>query len=172
MSPWIFLTDDHNSPKGMGAFHTTLWNYYWPWADKRVAFYLFSRSGKSSMYQTSLTPFIVSHQSSTNRGFYSNLQINSLIEEKKIIRIVRPALQSEIEARYPNGRFPSYIIQHRGQLFLSLQSITNFQQRETTFSILRCYQIDDTIDISQLPTFIRQILGESASNANSFVTPD
>lgn len=122
------------------------------------------------MYQTSLTPVIAVHQPRKSQGFYSNLQINSLIEEKKIIRIVRPTLQSEIESRHANGRFPAYIIQHRGQLFLSLQSIQNSQQREQVFSILRGYQVDDTIDVSQLPDFIRRVLGESTSVQNNFVS--
>ena len=122
------------------------------------------------MYQSSLSPVLSSDSVNSNRAFHSNLQMNSLIEERKIIRIVKPQLQSEIESRMSNGRYQSNIIHHRGQLFLSLQKITNLEKREALFSLLRRYQIDENINIDLLPNFIREILGEPTQGSNHFVS--
>lgn len=113
------------------------------------------------MYQSSVSTVFTTSEPKANQGFYSNMHINSLIEDKKIIRIVKPKLQIEIEERAKNGRFQSHIIHHRGQLFLSLQKIADDSKREKVFATLRSYQVDKNVNIDTLPRFIRAILGES-----------
>lgn len=121
------------------------------------------------MYQSSVQPVFPPKKIAVTRVFNSNLHMTALINEKKVIRIVNPQLQNEIEARFANGRKQANIIHYRGQMYLSLQKILDSKKREKVFSLLRCYQIDPTINIDSLPHFLQIILGKSASERNTFV---
>jgi hypothetical protein len=98
------------------------------------------------------------------------MQINALIEDKQIIRIVQPTLHEQLMERVKNGRFSNQIIYHQGHLFLSLQKITDPQERENTFLLLRDYQIGKEIDLNDLPNAIHAAITGSDHYESNFIT--
>lgn len=88
----------------------------------------------------------------------SPLQVEQLVDDKQIIRILQPELLQRLSERNENGHLTGPFITFHGQLFLSLQKIRNAEERERVFYLLRDYQLGNKINMSMLPRSIRAAL--------------
>lgn len=125
------------------------------------------------MYQSSASSLIYPAAPSVRKSLYSNMHINMLVEEKKIIRILQPELQAQIESRLTNDQAATNVFIHQGQLFLSLQNIKSEENREAVFSLVRHLQIRNLpAESDQLPDPINQLLSgkKITSSSSHFVT--
>lgn len=122
------------------------------------------------MIQSSIQPFVREERSISKRPSHPNLHLSSLVGEKKVVRIVNPHLQDEIERQLANGRSLDPIFHFRGQLYLSLQKISDASRREEIFNLIRQYQVAQTHKIETLPKPLQTILEKPAKHGGHFIS--
>lgn len=78
--------------------------------------------------------------------------INLLLDQYKVLRILQPRLRQQIErVSKQNPALQNYVLYHQGELYLSLEEIENMQRREQTYAIIQSYQIDGNINLEAIP---------------------
>jgi hypothetical protein len=87
--------------------------------------------------------------------FLSSRQLESLIAECKLLRILNPQLKSRI--RQHQGHSP-YLIQYDNEIYLSLQHIEEQKERQYYYRLIQRYQSDQAVDLRTLPGELQQIL--------------
>lgn len=88
-----------------------------------------------------------------------SLNIDLLLHQRKLLRILQPSLRQQIEeAIRLEPALKSYILQHQAEIYLSLESIGDPQQRTQLYDIIQGYQIDANVDLRKLPTGLRACL--------------
>lgn len=110
------------------------------------------------MFQTTLTSTVLTLPPMNTPELTSTMQVDALIDDKQIIRIMQPKLLEEMWERFENGRSATPVLSFKGQLFISLQKIRNQDERERVFFLLRDYQLGQTINMALLPRSIHAAL--------------
>ncbi len=85
--------------------------------------------------------------------------IDHLLDQRKVLRILQPTLRQQIEnALRRNPALTDYVVYHRSEMYLSLESIHNAERRAQFYDLIQWYQIDPDVDLHKLPSGLRACL--------------
>jgi hypothetical protein len=100
------------------------------------------------------------HFSSANgRPDLTALEVEQLVQDNRLLRILRPNLQKAIERAAAAHREAShYLVRCEGQLYLSFDSISDAAQRRYIYHLVHQYQLGENVDLRPLPPPLRQLL--------------
>lgn len=86
-------------------------------------------------------------------------EIQSLIAEGKLLRILRPDLRENIQHLIQvNASDNPHVVVHQGEIYLSFQGIDDSGQRELVYHLVQQLQAGAVIDTALLPAPLRAIL--------------
>lgn len=93
-----------------------------------------------------------------------------LVEERQLLRILQPGLRQKIEASVRSApALTQYVIKHEGEIYLSLESIQDSQQRSQTYDLIQHYQIDDKVPLKNIPEGLRACLQPDTHRHTRFI---
>lgn len=105
----------------------------------------------------------------------STSEIQTLIDERRLLRILRPDLKENIEhavaaGDYDNsqlaGQILEHVIEHNGEIYLTFENIIDRNQREQAYYLVQQLQMGGMIDTALLPASLRSILEPGSARRN------
>lgn len=85
--------------------------------------------------------------------------IEALLEERQVVRILQPTLRRQVEeAIQLNPALNQYVLSSQGEIYLKLNSIPNPQRRGQFYDLVQRYQIDPDVNLEKLPNGLRACL--------------
>ncbi|GIK54797.1 MAG: hypothetical protein HND44_04750 [Chloroflexi bacterium] len=96
---------------------------------------------------------------SRQQALIADANIDFLLEQRQVVRILQPTLRQQIEqAIQVNPSLSSYVWPHQGELYLLLTSINDASRRGQVYDLIQRYQIDPTTDLDKAPYGLRACL--------------
>ena len=94
----------------------------------------------------------------------SSDHIDALIAEAKLLRILRPDIRQRVEhALQREDLACGYVVEAQGQIYLSLDSITDAQERQGVYELIQRYQLGERVSLQGLPKTLRPLLQPEAT---------
>lgn len=85
--------------------------------------------------------------------------IEALLEERQVVRILQPALRRQVEEAVQNNpALNQYVLANQGEIYLRLNSVYNAQRRGQLYDLVQRYQIDPDVNLEKLPNGLRACL--------------
>lgn len=98
------------------------------------------------------------------------LEIERLLAERLILRILQPALQKQIEQSIKHDpEAAAFIFLYEGQMYLSLESIPQEEKRNEVYATIQRFQVDENANLSQIPSNLRGYLQTSKERRGRFI---
>jgi hypothetical protein len=99
-----------------------------------------------------------------------SVEIERLLDERLILRILQPSLQKQIEQSIKHDAEASaFIFLYEGQMYLSLESIPQEEKRDEVYATIQRFQIDENANLSQIPSNLRGYLQTSKERRGRFI---
>lgn len=93
-------------------------------------------------------------------------EVEKLVQESRLLRVLQPSLQATIErAAAAHDTASQYIVESEGQLYLSFDTIPDDTERQQIYQLIQRYQLGENINLSSLPSPLRQLLQPSLTKA-------
>jgi hypothetical protein len=113
---------------------------------------------------------VLNIQLKTKSNQTDSLEVDRLIEQRMILRILQPDLQKQIEDSIENDpELASFVVYYDGKLYLSLESIADREEREQIYSIIQSFQIDDSASLNRVPANFRAFLHAAKNRQRRFI---
>lgn len=98
-------------------------------------------------------------------------EVENLIEEGKLLRVLRPDLQRSIESALSshNGNDNPYVLKNGREIYLCFRHIDNEQRRKRIYRLVQQYQTGEPIDLTSLPLALRQIIQPELTPVGRFI---
>ncbi|HRQ37455.1 MAG TPA: hypothetical protein PLD25_06025 [Chloroflexota bacterium] len=91
--------------------------------------------------------------------FAGDANVDFLLEQRQVVRILQPALRQQVEqAIQVNPSLNSYVWSHQGELYLLLTSINDANRRGQIYDLIQRYQIDPSTNLDMAPRGLRACL--------------
>ncbi|MBE2198312.1 MAG: hypothetical protein IAE79_06850 [Anaerolinea sp.] len=95
----------------------------------------------------------------TTMNPYSVVEIEHLIAEGKLLRLLQPDIKATVEkALQQHDEARAYVVENGNELYLSFLTIQDTQQRERIYQLVQRYQTGEQINLSVLPVYLKQLL--------------
>lgn len=95
----------------------------------------------------------------TTMNPYSVVEIEHLIAEGKLLRLLQPDIKATVEkALHQHDDARAYVVENGNELYLSFVTIQDTQQRERIYQLVQRYQTGEQINLSVLPVYLKQLL--------------
>ncbi len=97
-------------------------------------------------------------------------EINQLLEQHWLLRVLQPKLRHQIEESVENSpNLAGYVREYDGEMYLSLEAISNPQKREQVYDLIQCYQIDESVSLQKAPAGLRACLERGRNKHGRFI---
>lgn len=106
----------------------------------------------------------------TNQPQIDPVELEQLLDERFIVRILQPSLQKQIEQSIKyDPEAASFIFTYEDQMYLSLKSIASEEKRQEVYNIIQRFQIDENINLQEIPAGLRGYLQTSKERRGRFI---
>lgn len=87
-------------------------------------------------------------------------ELTLLLEQRKVVRILQPGVRHQVEESLRlDPSLWNYVTQYQGEMYLSLENVSNAQRRAQIYDLVQAYQIDPTaVDLQRVPKELRACL--------------
>lgn len=100
------------------------------------------------------------------RRYLSITQIEDMVQECKLLRVLRPDLQKRLRRQLPHN---PYLFENRGQLYLSLEHIEDETQRGHAYKRIQAHLVGARQDLRDLPDELYRLLEPELTNSGRFL---
>ena len=101
----------------------------------------------------------VKEKSTLPTSFPTSAEIDQLVSEGKLLRILRPDVQVQVrhtlEQRVESHQ---YVVENGEQLYLSFAHVEDSQQRNYFYRLIQRYQSGEQVNLKMLPPVLQEML--------------
>lgn len=103
-------------------------------------------------------------------GSLSDGEIDSLVAEEKLLRILRPDVREQVwQSLRRSSEAQQYVVVNGGHLYISLAHIGDEAERDRFYRLIQRHQSGEEVDLQLLPQPIRQILQPELTRFGQFL---
>lgn len=100
----------------------------------------------------------------------SAAEIDSLISEGKLLRILQPTLQTQMrQALQDEPSAQPFFLESDGQLYLSMDLIEDDQSGIDYYQLIQHYQVGEPVDLQGLPPQVQRVLQPDLTGPGRFL---
>lgn len=100
------------------------------------------------------------------RRFLSITQIEDLIQEYKLLRVLRPDLQKRLRRQLASN---PYLFENRGELYVSLEHIEDDVYRTQVYKRIQAHLVGTSQDLRDLPDELYRLLEPELTSSGRFL---
>lgn len=95
----------------------------------------------------------------------NNANVEGLITDNKLLRILQPALKAQVELSKKQGKSVSCVVEHQGRLYISLSQVEDDVQRKYFYQVIQQHQMGLPVNLDELPPAIQELLQPELTQA-------
>lgn len=99
--------------------------------------------------------------------YLSASEIETLVAQEQLLRILRPDLQQHIQAMITKVQNP-YVVQHEGHIYLRLDGL-EANNRHTIYQLIQRLQVGEDVNLAALPDSLRGLLEPEPGKMSRFI---
>lgn len=113
---------------------------------------------------------MAANSSSNGLSTITSHNIDQLVAEDKLLRILRSDLREQVEQAVEAGsEGHQYVLKYKDHLYLSCAQIKDPQQRKRVYHLLQRYQLGERVDLTPLPPELQRLLRPKLTRVGRFL---